>query len=89
MYVVNGSDGPCIVAVRLMVGVRYLERPLMEVLLYTHIIICAFTYVCVLQVNTVHKGIPSCVTRTREKVGALYTCVYTYVSDHVKNSNST
>ena len=34
MYVVNGSDGPCIVAVRLIVGARYLERPLMEVLLY-------------------------------------------------------
>ena len=26
MYVVNGSDGRCIVAVRLIVGVRYLER---------------------------------------------------------------
>ena len=35
MYVVNGSDGRCIVAVRLIVGVRYLERPLREVLLYT------------------------------------------------------
>ena len=34
MYVVNGSDGRCIVAVRLIVGVRYLERPLREVLLY-------------------------------------------------------
>ena len=37
MYVVNGSDGRCLVAVRLIVGVRYLERPLKEVLLY---IIC-------------------------------------------------
>ena len=35
MYVVNGSDGRCIVAVRLIVGVRYLERPLKEVLLYS------------------------------------------------------
>ena len=35
MYVVNGSDGRCLVAVRLIVGVRYLERPLREVLLYT------------------------------------------------------
>ena len=35
MYVVNnGSDGRCNVAVRLIVGVRYLERPLREVLLY-------------------------------------------------------
>ena len=34
MYVGNGSDGRCIVAVRLIVGVRYLERPLREVLLY-------------------------------------------------------
>ena len=34
MYVVNGSDGRCIAAVRLIVGVRYLERPLREVLLY-------------------------------------------------------
>ena len=34
MYVVNGSDGRCLVAVRLIVGVRYLERPLREVLLY-------------------------------------------------------
>ena len=34
MYVVNGSDGRCIVAVRLIVGVRYLERTLREVLLY-------------------------------------------------------
>ena len=34
MYVVNGSDGWCLVAVRLIVGVRYLERPLREVLLY-------------------------------------------------------
>ena len=37
MYTVNGSGGRCIVAVRLIVGVRYLERPLREVLLY---IIC-------------------------------------------------
>ena len=35
MNVVNGSDGRCIVAVRLIEGVRYLERPLREVLLYT------------------------------------------------------
>ena len=35
MYVVNGSDGRCIVAVHLIVGVRYLERPLREVLLYS------------------------------------------------------
>ena len=34
MYVVNGSDGRCLIAVRLIVGVRYLERPLREVLLY-------------------------------------------------------
>ena len=34
MYVVNGSDGRCLVAVRLIAGVRYLERPLREVLLY-------------------------------------------------------
>ena len=40
MYVVNGSDGRCLVAVRLIVGVRYLERPLREVLLYsTHLLI--------------------------------------------------
>ena len=38
MYVVNGSDGRCIVAVRLIVGVRYLERPLREVLLYIYIL---------------------------------------------------
>ena len=38
MYVVNGSDGRCLVAVRLIVGVRYLERPLREVLLYCTII---------------------------------------------------
>ena len=37
MYVVNGSDGRCLVAVRLIVGVRYLERPLREVLLYTYV----------------------------------------------------
>ena len=37
MYVVNGSDGWCIVAVRLIVGVRYLERPLREVLLYINV----------------------------------------------------
>ena len=36
MYVVNGSDGRCLVAVRLIVGVRYLERPLREVLLYSN-----------------------------------------------------
>ena len=35
MYVVNSSDGRCLVAVRLIVGVRYLERPLREVLLYS------------------------------------------------------
>ena len=40
MYVVNGSDGRCPVAVRLIVGVRYLERPLREVLLYIYIYIC-------------------------------------------------
>ena len=34
MYIVNGSDGRCVVAVRLIAGVRYLERPLREVLLY-------------------------------------------------------
>ena len=39
MYVVNGSDGRCIVAVRLIVGVRYLERPLREVLLYMYKVI--------------------------------------------------
>ena len=47
MYVVNGSDGRCIVAVRLIVGVRYLERPLREVLLYIIdilIIIITFPY---------------------------------------------
>ena len=33
IYAVNGSDGRCIVAVRLIVGVHYLERPLTEVLL--------------------------------------------------------
>ena len=38
MYVANGSDGRCIVAVRLIVGVRYLERPLREVLLYFHLV---------------------------------------------------
>ena len=36
MYVVNGSDGRCLIAVRLIVGVRYLERPLREVLLYRY-----------------------------------------------------
>ena len=39
MYVVKGSDGRCLVAVRLIVGVRYLERPLREVLLYIYIYI--------------------------------------------------
>ena len=39
MYVVNGSDGRCLVAVRLIVGVRYLERPLREVLLYSVLVI--------------------------------------------------
>ena len=39
MYVVNGSDGRCLVAVRLIVGVRYLERPLREVLLYIYIFV--------------------------------------------------
>ena len=37
MYVVNGSDGWCVVAVRLIVGVRYLERLLREVLLYIEV----------------------------------------------------
>ena len=41
MYVVNGSDGPCIVAVCLIVGVRYLERTLREVLLYTFFFVVA------------------------------------------------
>ena len=36
MYVVNGRDR-CLVAVRLIVGVRYLERPLREVLLYIYV----------------------------------------------------
>ena len=45
MYVVSGSDGPCIVAVRLIVGVRYLERPLMEVLLYNNIYIYIYIYI--------------------------------------------
>ena len=51
MYVINGSDGRCLVAVRLIVGVRYLERPLREVLLYTCIYfipvrmsVCHFVY---------------------------------------------
>ena len=45
MYVVNGSDGRCIVAVRLIVGVRYLERPLREVLLYIiHVRTCVKLY---------------------------------------------
>ena len=47
MYVVNGSDGRCIVAVRLIVGVRYLERPLREVLLY----ICTYVYIHVIPFN--------------------------------------
>ena len=38
MYVVNGSDGRCLVAVHLIVGVRYLECQLREVLLYVHIV---------------------------------------------------
>ena len=37
IYIVNGSDGRCLVAVRLMVDVRYLERPLKEVILYVYI----------------------------------------------------
>ena len=41
MYIVNGSDGRCLVAVRLIVGVRYLERPLREVLLYIYILVNA------------------------------------------------
>ena len=47
MYVVNGSDGRCIVAVRLIVGVRYLERPLRVVLLYiyTYIYIIIYNYI--------------------------------------------
>ena len=36
MYVVNGSDGRCLIAVRLIAGVRYLERPLREDLLYIY-----------------------------------------------------
>ena len=43
MYAVNGSDGRCIVADRLIVGVRYLERPLREVLLY--VIVHVLTHV--------------------------------------------
>ena len=39
MYVVNSSDGRCLVAVRLIVGVRYLERPLREVLLHVPVYI--------------------------------------------------
>ena len=48
MYVVNGSDGRCIVAVRLIAGVHYLERPLREVLLCVYIYIpekCASQHV--------------------------------------------
>ena len=45
MYVVNGSDGRCLVAVRLIVGVRYLECPLREVLLYIYI--CARGACCI------------------------------------------
>ena len=44
MYVVNGSDGRCIVAVRLIVGVRYLERPLREVLLYMYILLVGLSW---------------------------------------------
>ena len=44
MYVVNGSDGRCLGAVRLIVGVRYLERPLREVLLYQESQICTISY---------------------------------------------
>ena len=44
MYVVNGSDGRCLVAVRLIVGVRYLERPLREVLLYIYIYIYIYIH---------------------------------------------
>ena len=48
MYVVNGSDGRCLVAVRLIVGVRYFERPLREVLLYIY---CIYIYTHVLLYN--------------------------------------
>ena len=46
IYVVNGSDGWCLVAVRLIVGVRYLERPLREIAttVFTIIIIIIFVY---------------------------------------------
>ena len=44
MYVVNGSDGTCIIAVRLIVSVRYLERPLMDVLLYYVLLILCMQY---------------------------------------------
>ena len=44
MYVVNGSDGRCLGAVRLIVGVRYLERPLREVLLYIGVFRYIYVY---------------------------------------------
>ena len=47
MYVVNGSDGRCIIAVHLLVGVRYLERPLREVLLYMYVCIYGLQYLVV------------------------------------------
>ena len=46
MYVVNGSDGRCLVAVRLIVGVRYLERPLREVLLYIYHFLFFYSSFC-------------------------------------------
>ena len=58
MYVVNGSDGRCIVAVRLIVGVHYLERPLREVLL------CIYIYIYLYRTTfLVPRGPP--VTRKR------------------------
>ena len=57
MYIVNGSDGRCIVAVCLIVGVRYLELPLMDVLLYTVATACK-TFFLQIQIHS-HTAQPT------------------------------
>ena len=63
MYVVNGSDGRCLVAVRLIVGVRYLERPLREVLLYIYIYI--YIYQRIAPANSYMRPASLAITRAK------------------------
>ena len=57
MYAVNGSDGWCIVTVRLIVGVRYLEHLLREVLMYTVTNACK-TFFLQIQIPS-HTALPT------------------------------